>query len=210
MNQSSRRKYATTFTEDEEAAFRSRRKRITARTYWQSAFILIIIVTLSYLDRHGYFLAPQNDFDYYQNKTAIVVRVIDGDTLDINIPDRLHHTQTTRIRLWGVNCPETAKPPGFHDRRQATPAEPFANEATEFTNNKSWGNKSFSTWKKPAFADTTAGSSHTSSSQMIIQSTIHNRRKQSRCPSPIPIKQPSPRNFSKQVSPALTTAGRTP
>ncbi len=48
------------------------------------------------------------DFERYHEKTFTVVKVVDGDTLDINAPDgnNLH----TRIRLWGVDTPETKNP----------------------------------------------------------------------------------------------------
>ena len=41
----------------------------------------------------------------YHLKTFKVVNVVDGDTLDIDIPDGKY--KTTRIRLLGVNTPET-------------------------------------------------------------------------------------------------------
>ncbi|MHB9071023.1 MAG: thermonuclease family protein [Sedimentisphaerales bacterium] len=50
-----------------------------------------------------------DDFDKYNQKDFTVVKVVDGDTLDIDIPDANY--KTTRIRLWGVDTPETAKSP---------------------------------------------------------------------------------------------------
>lgn len=48
------------------------------------------------------------DIEKYNAKTFTVTHVVDGDTLDINISDgRYKHT---RIRLWGVDTPETKKP----------------------------------------------------------------------------------------------------
>lgn len=47
---------------------------------------------------------PQ-DHRRYDGQWATVVKVVDGDTLDIDIPDTQH--ATTRIRLWGVDTPET-------------------------------------------------------------------------------------------------------
>jgi len=45
------------------------------------------------------------DVEKYQGKTFSIVNVVDGDTIDIDIPDgRFNHT---RIRLWGVDTPET-------------------------------------------------------------------------------------------------------
>jgi endonuclease YncB( thermonuclease family) len=45
------------------------------------------------------------DIAKYHDKIFTVVYVVDGDTLDINIPD--NRDNRTRIRLWGVDTPET-------------------------------------------------------------------------------------------------------
>ena len=45
------------------------------------------------------------DFKKYHAKTFTVVNVVDGDTIDINIPDGEY--EHTRIRLWGIDAPET-------------------------------------------------------------------------------------------------------
>lgn len=64
-----------------------------------------------------------SDFEKYNAKTFRVVKVVDGDTIDIDTPDgRYNHT---RIRLWGVDTPETKKPD--------TPVMYFGPEASEFT-----------------------------------------------------------------------------
>ena len=48
------------------------------------------------------------DFEKYHARTFTVTNVVDGDTIDIDIPDvRYKHT---RIRLWGVDTPETKNP----------------------------------------------------------------------------------------------------
>jgi micrococcal nuclease len=49
--------------------------------------------------------ARAHDLEKYHKKTFKVVKVIDGDTLDIDIPDVNHNY--TRVRLWGVDSPET-------------------------------------------------------------------------------------------------------
>ena len=46
-----------------------------------------------------------DDFAKYDGKTFAVTRVVDGDTLDIDVPDGQY--EHTRIRLWGVDAPET-------------------------------------------------------------------------------------------------------
>jgi endonuclease YncB( thermonuclease family) len=45
------------------------------------------------------------DLRKYHTKTFMVVNVVDGDTIDIDIPDgnNIH----TRVRLWGIDAPET-------------------------------------------------------------------------------------------------------
>jgi len=45
------------------------------------------------------------DLEKYHTKTFIVVNVVDGDTIDIDIPDGRY--EQTRIRLWGIDTPET-------------------------------------------------------------------------------------------------------
>lgn len=48
------------------------------------------------------------DFDKYHEKTFTVINVVDGDTIDIDVPDRQY--RRTRIRLWGIDTPETKSP----------------------------------------------------------------------------------------------------
>ncbi|MCJ7545010.1 MAG: thermonuclease family protein [Phycisphaerae bacterium] len=75
-------------------------------------------------DRAGLFgKAPPADVAKYHLKSFRVVRVIDGDTLDIDCPDGSH--PHTRVRLWGVDTPETVKP--------ESPVEHFGPQASEFT-----------------------------------------------------------------------------
>ena len=52
--------------------------------------------------------AKANDFQKYHTKTFAVVKVVDGDTIDIDIPDGQY--ENTRIRLWGIDTPETKNP----------------------------------------------------------------------------------------------------
>ncbi len=64
-----------------------------------------------------------SDYERYNGKTFPAVKVIDGDTIDIDTPDgRYDHT---RIRLWGVDTPETKNP--------KTGVMYFGPEAFEFT-----------------------------------------------------------------------------
>ncbi|MFQ5414280.1 MAG: thermonuclease family protein [Phycisphaerae bacterium] len=48
-----------------------------------------------------------DDQSRYHDRDFRVVRVVDGDTLDIDIADR--DKPWTRIRFWGVDAPEVAK-----------------------------------------------------------------------------------------------------
>jgi len=46
-----------------------------------------------------------SDFQKYNARTFTVTRVIDGDTIDVDIPDGKYNN--TRVRLWGIDTPET-------------------------------------------------------------------------------------------------------
>jgi micrococcal nuclease len=63
-----------------------------------------------------------DDIEKYNAKTFAVIHVVDGDTLDINISDGRYNR--TRIRLWGVDTPETKKP--------NSPVMYFGPEASDF------------------------------------------------------------------------------
>jgi endonuclease YncB( thermonuclease family) len=52
--------------------------------------------------------AKAYDFQKYHANTFTVVKVVDGDTIDIDIPDV--NDSYTRIRLWGIDTPETKNP----------------------------------------------------------------------------------------------------
>jgi endonuclease YncB( thermonuclease family) len=69
------------------------------------------------------------DTEKYQGKTFTVIYVVDGDTIDINIPDGQY--DYTRIRLWGVDTPETKAP--------NQPVGYFGPEASEFTTKTTLG-----------------------------------------------------------------------
>ncbi len=69
------------------------------------------------------------DVEKYQGKTFSIVNVVDGDTIDIDIPDgRFNHT---RIRLWGVDTPET--------KSKEYGVMYYGPEASEFTKKLSLG-----------------------------------------------------------------------
>jgi len=72
---------------------------------------------------------PAPDYVRYHAKEFRVVRVIDGDTLDVDEPDA--GKPATRIRLWGVDTPETKHP--------SKPVQHFGPEASDFTRNACQG-----------------------------------------------------------------------
>ena len=55
-----------------------------------------------------------SDISKYHGRQFTVVKVVDGDTLDIDIPDLStdggRNYSHTRIRLWGIDTPETKDP----------------------------------------------------------------------------------------------------
>ncbi|MFP4052780.1 MAG: thermonuclease family protein [Phycisphaerae bacterium] len=70
--------------------------------------------------------APRGtDLQRYHNRSFRVVNVVDGDTIDVAAYDSLLDEKTTRIRLWGVDTPETVKP--------RTPAQHFGPQASAAT-----------------------------------------------------------------------------
>ncbi|OHB55087.1 MAG: hypothetical protein A2173_07995 [Planctomycetes bacterium RBG_13_44_8b] len=69
------------------------------------------------------------DIEKYHDLAFTVVYVVDGDTIDINVPDgKYNHT---RIRLWGVDTPETKDP--------NLPIQYFGPEATDFAAKLAFG-----------------------------------------------------------------------
>jgi len=65
------------------------------------------------------------DMQTYHDKVFQVTHVVDGDTLDVNQADTVVGRKVTRIRLWGVDTPETVKP--------NTPVQHFGPQASKFT-----------------------------------------------------------------------------
>ncbi|MCK5114305.1 MAG: thermonuclease family protein [Phycisphaerae bacterium] len=92
---------------------------------------LVVAVTIAGLlgfgDRMGLFgrWTTEQDLERYHDKTFLVVKSVDGDTIDIDIPDQKNNYRTTRIRLWGIDAPETVKPDH--------PVQHFGQEASSFT-----------------------------------------------------------------------------
>ena len=84
---------------------------------------LVLVFALLVLAGRGQQSPQSGDFPRYNNKQFRVYRVIDGDTIDLDTPDG--DQSYTRVRLWGVDTPET-KAPG-------RPVGYFGPEATAFT-----------------------------------------------------------------------------
>lgn len=76
-----------------------RRKRLTFAS-------IPIIAALSVMDHAGVFGYGGDDRSRYEGAVAKVTYAADGDTIDIDLPDGKR--PVTRIRLWGVDCPEIA------------------------------------------------------------------------------------------------------
>jgi micrococcal nuclease len=72
-----------------------------------AAVLVLLLSGLSVLDHAGAFGHRGMDQDRYADAEAFVTHAVDGDTVDIDIPDG--PSSVTRIRLWGVDCPEIAQ-----------------------------------------------------------------------------------------------------
>lgn len=88
------------------------------------ATIVVALILLYILAQQSGVLTPKGsrtDWDTYHNKTFMVNRVVDGDTLHVDHPDG--DKKTTTIRFWGIDTPEINH--GFDDK----PDQPFGLEA---------------------------------------------------------------------------------
>ncbi|MCD4831259.1 MAG: thermonuclease family protein [Anaerohalosphaeraceae bacterium] len=100
------------------------------------ACFILIIALLVWLDHSNIPKtsqppAAEKVLSLYHEKIFSVKNVIDGDTLDVNYPDGKY--QTTRIRLLGIDTPETH----FSQTGQMY----FGKEASDFTREASLGKK---------------------------------------------------------------------
>jgi micrococcal nuclease len=77
-----------------------------------------------------------DDFSRYNNQTFTCLKVLDGDTIDINIPDLKGKSNQayTRIRFWGIDTPEISHGPN-------KPAMYYGYEAAEFARKQMIGKK---------------------------------------------------------------------
>jgi len=99
--------------------------RHASRGRWKKVALLLVIAAAAMLaDRMGVFgRGPQDDLVKYDGQEFHVIKVVDGDTVDIDFSD--HPRENTRIRLWGVDTPETVK--------ENTPVQHYGPEASAFT-----------------------------------------------------------------------------
>jgi len=74
----------------------------------QLIVLAAIVAAVVAAERQGLGLHHEGDMQRYHHGSFLVVRVIDGDTLAIDSPDG--EKLVTRVRLWGINAPELAKP----------------------------------------------------------------------------------------------------
>ena len=91
----------------------SRRRLLPSRFRRHPVATLLVVLALAVIaaERLGWLeLArpPGNDYQRYHDRLARVTKIVDGDTIDVAIPDG--NRSTTRIRLWGVDTPEVAGP----------------------------------------------------------------------------------------------------
>ncbi|GAB4139683.1 MAG: hypothetical protein Tsb009_08740 [Planctomycetaceae bacterium] len=107
--------------------FQKRRARYPRRIPAPPLVIVIAIIIL--IAHRGYQVffgpAPQQTFSFNSTRLYVVERVVDGDTLLLE--------NGTRVRLLGVDTPETKHP--------HKPAEPLGEEAYEFTKRHVEGKK---------------------------------------------------------------------
>jgi endonuclease YncB( thermonuclease family) len=98
-------------------------ERWRRRRRWRITAALLIVAAVSALDHGGALGRRATPARGYDGRIATVVYAADGDTVDLDVPDG--GRPSTRVRLWGVDCPEIAHGPGEVDAY-------FGREATEF------------------------------------------------------------------------------
>jgi endonuclease YncB( thermonuclease family) len=83
------------------------------------ACIACAVASLIYADARGWLLAPRTcDISGYHGVRVNVLRIIDGHTFEIDMPDVHLGREITRIRLWGVRSPRPPDEPLAYDAMQ--------------------------------------------------------------------------------------------
>lgn len=90
---------------------------------WVCAAVLIVASALDHAGAFGY---RPGDRTRYDGAIATVTNAVDGDTLDVDIPDG--ERAVTRVRLWGVDAPEIAQRDGESDAHFGPEAAAFVRE----------------------------------------------------------------------------------
>jgi micrococcal nuclease len=89
---------------------RRRRRRIVPsfwrRRPWASFLILLLVAAALLARRDTASTCFTDEYGKYHDKVFRVARVVDGDTVDLDVADGNH--RFTRVRLWGVDTPEVA------------------------------------------------------------------------------------------------------
>lgn len=99
------------------------RALLRRRSKW---FAILAVGILSVLDHLENRTARPDDRETYDGRAATITRVLDGDTIEIDIPDGA--TPVTRIRLWGVDAPELAYDAASFDAYFGREAADFVEE----------------------------------------------------------------------------------
>ena len=92
---------------------KSHKKRpLSSRRRRQLGFVFIIVLAIVVLTQRLGYLGPlpASDRSRYHDRKFTVIKVVDGDTIDLDIPDPQTGKSCTRVRLWGVDTPETKHP----------------------------------------------------------------------------------------------------
>lgn len=103
-------------------------RQIRRRRAITLALVVLVIAGIAFVDRGAGLLPVRDDWHRYHGQSFEVVRVIDGDTIEVRAPDG--NRKITRVRLWGVDTPEMANP----SRNKA--AERWSGEARDFTHER--------------------------------------------------------------------------
>jgi endonuclease YncB( thermonuclease family) len=87
--------------------------------------LIAIVAMLVVADRLGLFLTTRHDdFAIYHGMEAQITAVISAHVIEIDQPDLFNDRSRTRVRLWGLNAPQPARP--------GRKAQPLADEAFAF------------------------------------------------------------------------------